>query len=595
MPTLPTYADVVDAAERLAGHAHRTPVLTSRTADDELGAQVFFKCENFQRMGAFKFRGAFNALSRFDRRQREAGVVAFSSGNHAQAIALSARLLGMPATIVMPHDAPASKVAATRGYGGDVVIYDRYREDREAIGRRLAEERGMTLIPPYDHADVIAGQGTAAKELFDEIGPLDALFVCLGGGGLLSGSALATRALSPACKLYGVEPEAGNDAQQSFRTGAIVRIDTPQTIADGAQTQSLGQPDVRDHPARRRRRADRDRRRARRRDALLRLAHEDDRRADRRTRLCRGAAHEDGAGREARRRPDQRRQRRPRPLQRARRRLSQRGLGRRQTRRALDAGAVGANVAVLEVVVDEPHRLHERIDGGRPDEGPAALAQVLRHRGRLRRRAEREQRRMRHPARPRAALRLEAPCVRGQRSELAPQLDHAARVVDRRFDLAAMAHDAGIAEQAGDVVRIERGDPLGIEAGEAVPERLALVQDRQPAQAGLEALEAQLFEQPRVVGDRKAPFRVVIAPVERCRPAPGAAPRAVLAFEQSCMPVGTTRRGGGGRGLSSMRCGRRCPIVEVTNTPETPWLDLLSPTRCARHGALACSLSAPRC
>ena len=240
MPTLPTYADVVDAAERLAGHAHRTPVLTSRTADDELGAQVFFKCENFQRMGAFKFRGAFNALSRFDRRQREAGVVAFSSGNHAQAIALSARLLGMPATIVMPHDAPASKIAATRGYGGDVVIYDRYREDREAIGRRLAEERGMTLIPPYDHADVIAGQGTAAKELFDEIGPLNALFVCLGGGGFLSGSALATRALSPGCKLYGVEPEAGNDVQQSFRTGRIVRIDTPQTIADGAQTQSPG-------------------------------------------------------------------------------------------------------------------------------------------------------------------------------------------------------------------------------------------------------------------------------------------------------------------------------------------------------------------
>jgi threonine dehydratase len=241
MPTLPTYADVVDAAERLAGHAHRTPVLTSRTVDDEFGAQVFFKCENFQRMGAFKFRGAFNALSRFDRRQREAGVVAFSSGNHAQAIALSARLLGMPATIVMPHDAPASKVAATRGYGGDVVVYDRYREDREAIGRRLAGERGMTLIPPYDHADVIAGQGTAAKELFDEVGPLDALFVCLGGGGLLSGSALAARALAPACKLYGVEPEAGNDAQQSMRAGAIVRIDTPQTIADGAQTQSLGQ------------------------------------------------------------------------------------------------------------------------------------------------------------------------------------------------------------------------------------------------------------------------------------------------------------------------------------------------------------------
>ena len=235
-----SFDDIAAAHERIRRHAHRTPVLTSRTADAQSGAQLFFKCENFQRMGAFKFRGAYNALSQFGAAQREGGVLAFSSGNHAQAIALSARLLGMPATIVMPHDAPASKVAATRGYGGDVVIYDRYREDREAIGRSLAEERGMTLIPPYDHADVIAGQGTAAKELFDEVGPLDALFVCLGGGGLLSGSALATRALAPACKLYGVEPEAGNDAQQSMRAGTIVSIDTPQTIADGAQTQSLG-------------------------------------------------------------------------------------------------------------------------------------------------------------------------------------------------------------------------------------------------------------------------------------------------------------------------------------------------------------------
>jgi len=240
MLTLPTYDDVAAAARRLEGHAHRTPVLTSRTVDAELGATVFFKCENFQRMGAFKFRGAFNALSCFDARQRRAGVVAFSSGNHAQAIALSARLLGMPATIVMPNDAPASKVAATRGYGGNVVFYDRYSEDREAIGARLAEERGMTLVPPYDHAQVIAGQGTAARELFDEVGPLDALFVCLGGGGLLSGSALATRALSPGAKLYGVEPEAGNDGQQSLRRGAIVHIETPQTIADGAQTQHLG-------------------------------------------------------------------------------------------------------------------------------------------------------------------------------------------------------------------------------------------------------------------------------------------------------------------------------------------------------------------
>ncbi|CAG9222569.1 threo-3-hydroxy-L-aspartate ammonia-lyase [Burkholderia vietnamiensis] len=239
-PTLPTYDDVAAAAARLQGHAHRTPVMTSSTLDDALGAQVFFKCENLQRMGAFKFRGAFNALSRFDATQRRNGVVTFSSGNHAQAIALSARMLGIPATIVMPQDAPAAKVAATRGYGGNVVTYDRYTEDREQIGRELAEKHGLTLIPPYDHADVIAGQGTAAKELFDEVGPLDAVFAPLGGGGLLSGTALATRALSPQAKLYGVEPEAGNDGQQSFRSGAIVHIDTPRTIADGAQTQHLG-------------------------------------------------------------------------------------------------------------------------------------------------------------------------------------------------------------------------------------------------------------------------------------------------------------------------------------------------------------------
>jgi len=238
---LPTFDDVAAAARRLEGHAHRTPVLRSRTADEELGAQVFFKCENLQRMGAFKFRGAFNALSKFDDQQRRGGVVAFSSGNHAQAIALAARILGMPATIVMPHDAPAAKVAATKGYGGQVVIYDRYKDDREQIGRELAHKHGMTLIPPYDHPDVMAGQGTAAKELFEEAGPLDALFVPLGGGGLLSGSALATRALAPQCKLYGVEPEAGNDGQQSFRSGSIVHIDTPKTIADGAQTQHLGQ------------------------------------------------------------------------------------------------------------------------------------------------------------------------------------------------------------------------------------------------------------------------------------------------------------------------------------------------------------------
>ncbi len=238
---LTTYDDVVAASARLQGYAHRTPVMRSRLLDAELGAQLFFKCENLQRIGAFKFRGAFNSLSQFDERQRRAGVVAFSSGNHAQAIALSAQLLGMPATIVMPHDAPPNKIAATKGYGASVLIYNRYTEDRERIGRELAQERGMTLIPPYDHPDVIAGQGTAAKELFEDVGPLDALFVSLGGGGLLSGSALSARALAPACKVYGCEPEAGNDGQQSFRSGEIVHIETPKTIADGAQTQHLGQ------------------------------------------------------------------------------------------------------------------------------------------------------------------------------------------------------------------------------------------------------------------------------------------------------------------------------------------------------------------
>lgn len=238
--TLPDYNDVAAAAERIADYANKTPVMTSRTVNDEFGAEVFFKCENFQRMGAFKFRGAMNALRQFTPEQRATGVVTFSSGNHAQAIALSAKLLGIPATIIMPHDAPAAKVAATKGYGGNVVIYDRYTEDREKIGRELAEKQGLTLIPPYDHPHVIAGQGTATKELIEEVGQLDVLFVCLGGGGLLSGSSLAARHLSPDCIIYGVEPEAGNDGQQSFRSGKIVHIDTPKTIADGAQTQHLG-------------------------------------------------------------------------------------------------------------------------------------------------------------------------------------------------------------------------------------------------------------------------------------------------------------------------------------------------------------------
>jgi threonine dehydratase len=242
------FKDITDAAERLRGHAHHTPVLTSRTADERTGAQVFFKAENLQRMGAFKFRGAFNALAQFTPGQRERGVIAFSSGNHAQAIALSARLLGMPSVIVMPQDAPAAKLAATRGYqqgqpGSEVVTFDRYTEDREAIGRRLAGERGMTLIPPYDHPHVMAGQGTAALELIEQTadgGPLDALLVCVGGGGLISGCAVAAAQLCPGIEVWGVEPEAGNDTQQSLARGAIVHIDTPQTIADGAQTQHSG-------------------------------------------------------------------------------------------------------------------------------------------------------------------------------------------------------------------------------------------------------------------------------------------------------------------------------------------------------------------
>ena len=239
-PRLPTYEDVAIAAGRIAGIAHRTPVLTSRTADARTGASLFFKAENFQRAGAFKFRGACNAIAALTPEQRRRGVVAFSSGNHAQAIALAGALQGAPATIIMPLDAPAMKVAATKGYGATVVTYDRYTEDREAIGRAHAESHGLTLIPPYDHPDVIAGQGTAAKELIEEVGPLDVLLVCLGGGGLTAGSALSAAALSPGCQVYGVEPEAGNDGQQSFRSGKIVTIPVPRSIADGALTTYLG-------------------------------------------------------------------------------------------------------------------------------------------------------------------------------------------------------------------------------------------------------------------------------------------------------------------------------------------------------------------
>ncbi len=235
-----TYADIEAAAQRLRGVAHRTPVLTSRTANERTGAQLFFKCENLQRTGAFKFRGAYHALAQLTPEQSKHGVLAFSSGNHAQAIALAARLLGMPAVIVMPQDAPPLKIEATKGYGAEVVLYDRYTEDREALSARIARERGMTLIPPYDHAHVMAGQGTAAKELLEEVGALDLLLVCVGGGGLISGCAVAARQLAPQCAVIGVEPEAGNDVQQSLKRGEIVHIDVPRTIADGAQTQHAG-------------------------------------------------------------------------------------------------------------------------------------------------------------------------------------------------------------------------------------------------------------------------------------------------------------------------------------------------------------------
>lgn len=234
------FADVLIAARTLEGVAHRTPVLRSTQADARADATVYFKCENFQRAGAFKFRGAYNAVAQLSDEQRRRGVVAFSSGNHAQAIALAAKLQHAPATIVMPINAPAAKIAATRVYGADIVFYDRTSEDREAVAAGLVNERGFSLIPPYDHPAVIAGQGTVAKELFDEVGELDYLFVCVGGGGLISGCAIVAAELSPSCIVIGVEPEAGNDVQQSLQRGEIVRIPVPDTIADGAQTQAAG-------------------------------------------------------------------------------------------------------------------------------------------------------------------------------------------------------------------------------------------------------------------------------------------------------------------------------------------------------------------
>ncbi len=239
--SLPVSAqDIADAAARLEGHAHRTPVLRSRSVDARSGAQVFFKCENFQRMGAFKFRGAFNALSQLTPEQKRSGVLAYSSGNHAQAVALAGSLLGVKTVIVMPSDAPQVKLEATRGYGAEVITYDPKTTQREQLAASIAAERGMSVIPPYNHAQVVAGQGTAAKELFDETGPLDYLLVPCGGGGLLSGCAVAASRWSPGCKVIGVEPEAGDDATRSFRTKTLQSCRNPDTIADGARTPSLG-------------------------------------------------------------------------------------------------------------------------------------------------------------------------------------------------------------------------------------------------------------------------------------------------------------------------------------------------------------------
>jgi threo-3-hydroxy-L-aspartate ammonia-lyase len=234
-----TYDDVAAAHERIKPQARRTPVMTSRQVDELTGASVFFKCENLQRMGAFKFRGAYNALSRLSPDEKRRGVLAFSSGNHAQAVALAGQLLRVKATIVMPEDAPKVKLEATRGYGGEVVTYGK-GENREALAKRLSEERNLTLIPPFDHPHIVAGQGTAAKELIEDAGALDVLLVPCGGGGLISGCAIAARHLSPDCRVIGVEPAAGDDATRSFREKKLVKIEVPDTIADGARTTSLG-------------------------------------------------------------------------------------------------------------------------------------------------------------------------------------------------------------------------------------------------------------------------------------------------------------------------------------------------------------------
>ncbi|RCJ22018.1 pyridoxal-5'-phosphate-dependent protein [Nostoc minutum NIES-26] len=239
-PNSVTITEVQAAQVRLTGVAHRTPVLTSRMVNDRTHSQVFFKCENFQRTGAFKFRGAYNALAQLSAAQKQKGAITYSSGNHAQAIALAGQLLNIPTTIVMPEDAPVVKQAATRGYGAEVILYNREETKREELAQTLASDRGLTLIPPYDHPHVVAGQGTAALELIQEVGQLDLLLVCCGGGGLISGCAIATKALSPDCQVIGVEPELADDATRSFHSKTLQTVHNPDTIADGARTPSLG-------------------------------------------------------------------------------------------------------------------------------------------------------------------------------------------------------------------------------------------------------------------------------------------------------------------------------------------------------------------
>lgn len=239
MPYNVTIADVQAAAKRLAGVAHRTTVLTSRTVNQRTDSQVFFKCENFQRTGSFKFRGAYNALAQLSDEQKQKGVLTYSSGNHAAAIALAGKLLNIPTTIVMPDDAPAVKQAATRGYGAEVILYNRKQTTREELAQTLAQERSLSIIPPYDHPHIVAGQGTAAYELIEEV-DVDLLLVCCGGGGLLSGSAIATKSILPNCRVIGVEPERADDATRSFHSKTLHTVNNPDTIADGARTPSLG-------------------------------------------------------------------------------------------------------------------------------------------------------------------------------------------------------------------------------------------------------------------------------------------------------------------------------------------------------------------